>query len=369
MSWESRDYGSSDGYRASGGAGGRWSSMFGGGGGGWRDFLNWSLTVGRVAGITVRLHLVFILFIATELIRAAFPGEGMTLGFSVAWAGLGLASLFGIVLLHEFGHCFACRWVGGEADDILMWPLGGLAFCRPPHSWWGEFVTVAGGPLVNVVICLTLSPLLIALTGSFQTVFFNLFDPSVGYWALSDGARPSWWLTAIWWTNYTSVVLLLFNLLPMHPLDGSRLGQALLWPRLGYRRSRELGATLGYVGAGILAVFALVTNTLWLLLIAALGAFESWRLRGMLTQERPEYDLGIGEVDYSASLRDEPEPAPRPQTRSRRELKQREREQNEQAEVDRILAKISEVGVDGLTRRERKILERATEKRRGGSVK
>jgi hypothetical protein len=36
-------------------------------------------------------------------------------------------ALFGVVLLHEFGHAFACRQTGGEADTIVLWPLGGIA--------------------------------------------------------------------------------------------------------------------------------------------------------------------------------------------------------------------------------------------------
>ena len=52
-------------------------------------------------------------------------------------AGVGYAMLvllflvFFSVLLHEFGHCFAARWVGGDANDILMHPLGGLAMASP----------------------------------------------------------------------------------------------------------------------------------------------------------------------------------------------------------------------------------------------
>ena len=42
-------------------------------------------------------------------------------------------ALFLIVLMHEFGHSLACRSVGGRADRILLWPLGGAAFVKPPH--------------------------------------------------------------------------------------------------------------------------------------------------------------------------------------------------------------------------------------------
>ncbi len=44
-----------------------------------------------------------------------------------------MTALFAIVLMHEFGHCFAARWVGGEAEDILMSPLGGPRRSRARH--------------------------------------------------------------------------------------------------------------------------------------------------------------------------------------------------------------------------------------------
>ena len=42
----------------------------------------------------------------------------------------------------------------GEADEILMWPLGGLAFVLVPHTPRANFITAVGGPMVNVLICL-----------------------------------------------------------------------------------------------------------------------------------------------------------------------------------------------------------------------
>lgn len=51
-----------------------------------------------------------------------------------SWAALGWAALLygpvllGTVLIHELGHSLAARKVGGTADGILLWPLGGLAY-------------------------------------------------------------------------------------------------------------------------------------------------------------------------------------------------------------------------------------------------
>src|SRR4051812_47398866 len=89
-------------------------------------------------GIRVRAHASMVLTIALVLLFG-FGDKG----FSAVDRVQSMTALFAIVLLHEFGHCFAARWVGGEADDILMTPIGGLAFARPPHRWGATFITVA----------------------------------------------------------------------------------------------------------------------------------------------------------------------------------------------------------------------------------
>jgi fumarate reductase subunit D len=62
-------------------------------------------------------------------------------------------------MLHEFGHSLACRQVGGKAERIVLWPLGGVAYVSPPQRPGATLWSIAAGPLVNVV----LAPILTAL--------------------------------------------------------------------------------------------------------------------------------------------------------------------------------------------------------------
>src|SRR5205823_14054724 len=91
--------------------------------------------------------------------------------------------LFFIVLLHEFGHCFTARWVGGEADEILMHPLGGLAMAQPPRRPLPTFLTIAGGPAVNLLFCI--------LSGAIVWAVFG-FLPLNPVRPLSPGYFHSW---------------------------------------------------------------------------------------------------------------------------------------------------------------------------------
>src|SRR5262245_56306901 len=117
-----------------------------------RDPLTWAIPLGRVFGITVRAHILFPVVALGLVLQAAFKKDvvpGTWIDVSML---LGL--LFVSVLLHEFGHCFAARWMDGDANEILMWPLGGLAYCEVPHTPRANFVTAFGGPLVNLVLFL-----------------------------------------------------------------------------------------------------------------------------------------------------------------------------------------------------------------------
>ena len=116
-----------------------------------RDPMSWALRVFTAYGIPVKVHLFFFIFTLGMFLRQvsvkATPISSLDIFL------LTVVTLFGIILLHEFGHCFAARFVGGEANEILIWPLGGLAMVEVPYNPRANFIVAAGGPWVNVLIC------------------------------------------------------------------------------------------------------------------------------------------------------------------------------------------------------------------------
>src|SRR5690606_17905960 len=127
------------------------------------------------------------------------------------WHVLLYLSLFGIVLLHEFGHALACRSVGGMANHIVLWPLGGIAFVQPPQRPGAVLWSIAAGPLVNVV----LMPLLLGL------MFVTGATGQAS--SMTDLQLYVMLLASI------NFALLVFNILPIYPLDGGQILQAILW--------------------------------------------------------------------------------------------------------------------------------------------
>lgn len=340
MGWEDRPY-----YRERGGSAG--GSL------GWLLF--GSVPLGTWFGIRVRVHVTLVIFM------------GMTLLFSEAKGGLGLtnaavsmAILFFSVLLHEFGHCAGARLTGGTADDILMWPLGGLAFTAPPHRPWPSFITTACGPLVNLAICV--------VTGTAVAVL-NHSPDAIPWFPVKEGLKsyvPHDSTTYyLWWIFLVNYALLVFNLLLLfYPFDGGRMVQELLWVRVGYHRSMVFATTTGMVGAAVAGLIGLVIGSLTLILIAGFGFYTCYRQRQVLRETGPYgFDDAVGAfggVDYGASLR--LTDAPRRATRRAARREQREREQvaAERDRIDQILAKVSAQGMHSLTWWEKRALHKAT---------
>jgi Zn-dependent protease len=202
-------------------------------------FRSGSLWLFRLIGIDVYVHWSWLLVAFFQVsYRARVAEEGNSWLFppyeSGKWHALQYLALFGIVLLHEFGHALACRRVGGFADTIVLWPLGGIAFVRPPQRADALLWTAAAGPLVNVLL-IPLLGALVLLDGRFD-------------WSTLSPDLPLF-VRAIFALN----LLLFLNLIPVYPLDGGQMLQGLLWMVIGRAESLMVVSLLGMlVGGGIM---------------------------------------------------------------------------------------------------------------------
>ncbi|MCK4342599.1 MAG: site-2 protease family protein [Phycisphaerae bacterium] len=330
------------------------------------NFLNGSFKVGRLFEINIRVHILFLFWIAFRLFDASRQG------FHWQFELLFLSLLFGIVLIHELGHCFGARAVGGDAHDIMMWPLGGLAYAHAPMRPWPQFVTVAAGPLVNVVFCLISGGIVLGYTGLLELILLNPF----GGIYLTTGYS---WIECLWIFYQVNLLLLAFNLLPIYPLDGGQLFHAIIWPFVGLQRASIIACQVGLVGCGLLAMWALSGQRgNMLLFIAIFGGLTCWQryraARHGLLVEDPNYMTydprrSQGRSFWSRIFKTKPRsrrprrpvefPNPNP---GGWEARQGEENKTE-ADLDRILKKVHEQGINSLSYVERQKLERITRQR------
>jgi Zn-dependent protease len=212
-----------------------------------------SIRLFQFAGVTVYLHWSWFLV-------ALYAFEARAQRYtSYFWCVLEVLALFAIVLMHEFGHALACRSVGGKAEEIVLWPLGGVAYVAPPQRPGAMLWSIAAGPLVNVV----LAPVLLLLV---------YFANAAGWAATMPNA--SVFIHALWDID---IILLVFNLLPVYPLDGGQILQSLLWFVVGRARSLFISTIIGFVGVVGLIGLALLAGDWWLGILAVFILMNCWR--------------------------------------------------------------------------------------------
>jgi Zn-dependent protease len=216
-----------------------------------------SIHLFRVKGIDLYLHWSWFLV-------AAFEIQGRQGRYSsVVWNVLEYLALFAIVLMHEFGHALACRQVGGTANRILLWPFGGVAYVNPPQRPGATLWSIAAGPLVNVALLPVLGvpllgvPPLLGLT-------LGWADSMPNAYALIEGVS---------WIN---MGLLIFNILPIYPLDGGQILRSLLWFPLGRARSLMVATILGLLGIVGLFGLAVVKLSVWTAAITVFLLMNCW---------------------------------------------------------------------------------------------
>jgi Zn-dependent protease len=173
----------------------------------------------RIQGVRISIHWSWFAFLAWFSVRFASRYS------SWIWAATEFLALFAVVLLHEIGHAFALRRFGVKAVEIILWPLGGFTLPAKTMTWQRELIVAGAGPAVNLV----LAPVLLLAWYEF------------GYRGSGDMSR---WL---WDLALQNLALLLFNLLPIWPLDGGRLAEALTRGAEGPVRSAFAVSILGLI--------------------------------------------------------------------------------------------------------------------------
>lgn len=214
-----------------------------------------SIRLFRAAGINVFIHWSWF-FVAFWIID-----NRVGLYSSPVWNMVEYLGLFLIVLMHEFGHSLATRQVGGQSDTIVLWPFGGVAYVRAPERPGATLWSIAAGPLVNVVLIGVL----------------YLVDMFLGSYLWRVNPDAALLLRIL---QYINIAILIFNILPVYPLDGGQILRSLLWYPLGRIRSLKIATILGFVGVAGLAVYAISQRSIWMGVMTAfifMNCRQGWR--------------------------------------------------------------------------------------------
>ncbi len=195
----------------------------------------WSLRLGTLLGIPIRMHVTFALLIGWFLVWAASTGQNVLLWLIL----LGLVSL--CVVAHEMGHAIAARRYGLETREIVLHPIGGLARLEGIPSGAAEVVIALAGPAVNLVLTLVFLVAVVAVGLPFQV-----------------GSQSSLLGSALIALFYANLLLFLFNLVPAFPMDGGRALRGMLTIFSGEERATRIATAIGQALALACALFAMI---------------------------------------------------------------------------------------------------------------
>jgi stage IV sporulation protein FB len=232
--------------------------------------VRWSLPIGRVNGISLRLHVTFLIFLAfiayTGLVEGGLSGAW--------WAVVMFTSVFACIIFHELGHSLVAQQLGVQVKSITLLPIGGVAALRSiPENPWHEIAITVAGPMVNAAIACVLIP----------------FTGIPSHWLIMGIPENVHELLEC--LVQANVTLFLFNLIPAFPMDGGRLLRAMLALALSYGQATTVAAMVGQ-GLAILFVVAGLKFSFWLVLIGAFiffgaeGEERVVRMRGALRNLR-----------------------------------------------------------------------------------
>lgn len=188
-----------------------------------------------MAGIPVRVHFTFLLLLVFWALT--HPQNALRETFFITL-------VFGCVVLHEFGHALTAKGFGIKTQDIVLYPIGGVARLNSLGNAWQEFWITAAGPSVSLAIALLI------WAGCYATGLTQ-------GWIWSGDELALTHIPVLQRLCLTNAILFLFNLIPAFPMDGGRLLRSMLAGMAGYRIATNVAVWIGrcmavlFIGVGL----------------------------------------------------------------------------------------------------------------------
>jgi len=172
------------------------------------------IRITRIFGITIRVDWSWLIILAlvTWNLSRVFGQARPDRSPASTWAlSLGAALLFFLsVLIHELAHSLVARSRGIRVEDITLFIFGGVSDIEEqPDTPGGEFLMAVLGPVTSFVI----GVILLFLAGVAGNPGAVLGDPE------GTLAQLTLRTTLFVWLGSIDVVLGVFNMIPVFPLD------------------------------------------------------------------------------------------------------------------------------------------------------
>ena len=157
-----------------------------------------------------------------------------------------ISIIFIIVIIHELGHVFFFKLFKIEIEKIVIYPFGGVSYIKKKihERIYRDILISLGGIIFQLILILII----------FMLYKYNLVVER----------------TYILFIKY-NINIILFNLIPIIPLDGSKLLLAILSKFIAYKKSYHLMIIIGIISLILYIGFNLIYKVNDLILYIYLG--------------------------------------------------------------------------------------------------
>ncbi len=151
------------------------------------------------------------------------------------------------LVLHEYAHARTADWLGDKTARLSgrltlnpivhLDPIGLLMMLFGPIGWAKPIPVTASNfkhPRRGIVLTATAGPLMNLAIALIAVLIWKLLNPADPF----SAGFPKFWYTLLVWFIQINVYLFVFNLIPIPPLDGSRIVGGLLPYRAAVKYSR-----------------------------------------------------------------------------------------------------------------------------------
>jgi Zn-dependent protease len=322
--------------------------------------MNWSWHAFTLWRIPIRFHWTLLFVVLYWMSGPIREGAGAEV---IAFVAAGLVMNFSVILFHELGHSWAARRVGGHVDQILLWPLGGMAYVGHSDEPKTDMFVAVSGPATHILV-----------GGAAVAALFLLGIPWDWSYINPLGRPTAMHVDGLWeyfllYVLNVNVMLMSFNLfVPAYPFDGGRILLDFLRMRMGDGRAHRTAGNISLVIGVVLLVVAVAMppGNIFLAFISVWVILNAIQLRSMSPDA--EYSShGYSDRGYRfEEPRREGYFAKRRREKREKAVARRDAEVAElKARVDELLDKVNRGGINSLTPAERKTLEDASSRLRG----
>ena len=217
---------------------------------------SFSVQVGRLFGVEVRLHLTFLIlplfvFWTESTVRSANGPRDLAL------VGIVLAC----VAAHEIGHMLVARRYGLIPKAVILLPLCGVTVfdesrsetIEPSAAWKRDVRIALTGPLVNLVLAIIAAGIILPVV------------PGANLWKWPFLQASNLPRSLVWANLYLAGL----NLLPTYPLDGGRILRAFFARSIDSAAATRRAVSISHALAMMLMVAGLFSDT-WLTMVGVI---------------------------------------------------------------------------------------------------